>query len=80
MVCASVGKCPLSGAGSWVSQEGARPPSRGAMGQMRETSSATMSAAACVVVASATLCPAHSERASMSPVVPSSGIAEVRLP
>src|SRR5215469_9435704 len=41
-----------------------------------EVSSAMMSAAGCVRFASATPCPAHSERAPMSPVVPSSGSAE----
>ena len=39
----------------------------------RETSSATISAAGCRRLASATLCPAHSDSASMSPVVPTSG-------
>ena len=39
----------------------------------RETSSATISAAGCRCLASATLCPAHSDSASISPVVPTSG-------
>ncbi len=39
----------------------------------RETSSATISAAGCVCLASATLCPAQSDSASISPVVPTSG-------
>ena len=44
--------------------------------QMRETRLATISAAGCTRVASATLCPAQSESASMSPVVLSTGIAD----
>src|ERR1700683_2039859 len=39
----------------------------------RETSSATISAAGCRRLASATLCPAHSDSASISPVVPTIG-------
>src|SRR5271155_5703380 len=39
----------------------------------RETSSATISAAGWDCLASATLCPAHSDIASISPVVPTSG-------
>ena len=42
----------------------------------RDVSSATMSAAGWVCFASATLCPAHSDSASMSPVVPSTGSAD----
>ena len=42
-------------------------------GYRREVSSATMSAADCGCLASATLCPAHIESASMSPVVPAIG-------
>src|SRR5947209_16255497 len=42
-------------------------------GHRREVSSATMSAAFCDRRASATLCPAHIESASMSPVVPTIG-------
>src|ERR1700752_2106656 len=44
-------------------------------GYKRETSSATMAAAGCGCVASATLCPAHNESASTSPVVPTIGAA-----
>jgi hypothetical protein len=44
--------------------------------QRREVSSAIMSAAGLVCFASATLCPAHSDSASMSPVVPSTGSAD----
>jgi acyl-CoA reductase-like NAD-dependent aldehyde dehydrogenase len=42
-------------------------------GYRREVSSATMSAADCDFLASATLCPAHIESASISPVVPAIG-------
>jgi hypothetical protein len=42
-------------------------------GYSREVSSATISAADCDCLASATLCPAHIESASMSPVVPTIG-------
>jgi hypothetical protein len=42
-------------------------------GHRREVSSATMSAADCGCVAKATLCPAHIDSASMSPVVPTIG-------
>jgi len=41
----------------------------------RLTSSATISAAGCARLTSATLCPAHIESASISPVVPTSGAA-----
>src|ERR1700683_4435734 len=40
------------------------------LGHKPETSSATISAAGCSCLASATLCPAHSQSASISPVVP----------
>src|ERR1700722_1767057 len=39
----------------------------------RDTSSATISAAGCVLFASATLCPAHIDSGSISPVVPTIG-------
>jgi ABC-type multidrug transport system fused ATPase/permease subunit len=42
-------------------------------GYRRETSSATISAAGCDRRARATLCPAHCESASISPVVPTMG-------
>src|SRR5437660_2591308 len=48
-----------------------RPPA--ARGYRREVSSVTMSAADCGCRASATLCPAHIDSASMSPVVPAIG-------
>ncbi len=44
-------------------------------GYKPETSSATISAAGCGCLASATLCPAHNESASISPVVPTIGAA-----
>jgi len=50
---------------TWSVASGQLPP-----GYRREVSSATMSAAGCGCLASATLCPAHIESASMSPVVP----------
>ena len=45
------------------------------LGYKPETSSATISAAGCGCRASATLCPAHNEHASISPVVPTIGAA-----
>ena len=42
-------------------------------GYRREVSSVTMSAADCGFLAKATLCPAHIESASISPVVPAIG-------
>jgi hypothetical protein len=42
-------------------------------GYRRAVSSATMSAAGCDFLASATPCPAHIESASISPVVPATG-------
>ncbi len=45
------------------------------LGYKRETSSATIAAAGCGCLARATLCPAHSEIASISPLVPAMGAA-----
>lgn len=51
------------------------PKSSHIAGYRPETSSATILAAGCNCLASATLCPAHNERASTSPVVPTIGAA-----
>lgn len=54
-----------------VRLEGREPPAV----YKPDTSSATMSAAGCGALASATLCPAHIDTASMSPVVSTIGAA-----
>jgi hypothetical protein len=63
------GKTTLHNAGSW----GSLLPIPRDRHDSREVSSATMSAAGCDALASATLCPAHIESASISPVVPAMG-------